>query len=422
MKTLTNRSYILPLFLCVSILLAGAVTGFAQQQSDYEVQQDFKQQYKSIDQQLERVQSSAKADSLIEEIKSLDSSYSTHSDLLDKVLYPETYEQEMEELKQQAVSVREKLVIIENQEQELQELNTRLASYDSSMKILTDRTDSLRNAISKSVQSEKELAAMTRRYRRSLEQRDELILSFVDSILIAYRQLDTGSLQEIENAPKASQLNTGRDALDMIQTITDANLEFLSSNPDLTTGDYLRMNNVQQQVSEMWSKVGERLVDIYGENNKEETLTKTSQAISSWGNKIETQTWSSLNRAFSAEGISLPKFTSREMFYNTLNSYLSESIKASEKNTAKTEQKQYQQFSNFWTNRIKAEWSTFMTEGDILSGKQMASIDQQLDQWAMHAEPESNLLVYLFGASVLAIVVLGIMLAREKTSNSKSTT
>ncbi|MDZ7693743.1 MAG: hypothetical protein U5K69_21925 [Balneolaceae bacterium] len=53
----------------------------------------------------------------------------------------------------------------------------------------------------------------------------------------------------------------------------------------------------------------------------------------------------------------------------------------------------------------------------LLTSNQVADIDQKVTQWAAIAKPESNLLAYLLGASVLAIAVLGFMLFRQRNGS-----
>ncbi len=407
------------LYLPVIVLMAMFMsinTGVMAQQtkSDYQIQQDFKEQYKQISNKLTESDSSGTIQQLIEEVKTLEKNYSDHKDLLNVALYPETFSSEMDDLKRRALSAKDQLAIIEQQEQKLQELNQQVTSYDVRLESLNSRTDSLRHAIQKSLKSEEQLTGMVRRYRKSLEERDELILSFVDSVMITYEELNIESMQDLENAKKKARFNADGNALKMILNIANENISLLNSDQNLTTENYLRMSSVQQEFKTMWSKVGDKLVDIYAEGDKEKAKKNISEAIAEWDKKVTTQTWSSLNASFDSAGIQLPKFTDNETFYQTLDSYLSESIKSSEDGEGESALKNYRTFSSFWTNRVQTEWTPYIIDANVLSTRQMTAIDEQLETWASNAEPESNMLVYLLGFSLLAIVALGVMLAREK--------
>ena len=412
-KNITH--FYLPVIALIAMFMSFNTGVMAQQvKSDYQIQQDFKEQYKQISNKLTEADSSGAIQQLIEEVKTLEKNYSEHKELLNVALHPETFSSEMDDLKRRALSAKSQLATIEQQEQKLQELNQQVTSYDVRLETLNSRTDSLRHAIQKSLKSEEQLTGMVRRYRKSLEERDELILSFVDSVMITYEKLNIESMQDLENAKKKARFNADGNALKMILNIANENISLLNSDQNLTTENYLRMSSVQQEFKTMWNKVGNKLVDIYAQGDKEKAKKNISEAIAEWDKKVTGQTWTSLNASFDSAGIQLPKFTDNETFYQTLDSYLSESIKSSEDGGGESALQNYRNFSSFWTNRVQTDWTPYIIDANVLSTKQMTAIDEQLDTWASNAEPESNMLVYLLGFSLLAIVALGVMLAREK--------
>ena len=408
------------LFLLVpGIILSSNLGAMAQEvKSDYEIQQDFKKQYNEINNKLTEADNTAVVNEIIERVKTLEKNYTDHRELLNVALHPETFSSEMEDLKRRALAAKNQLATIEQQEEKLQELTQQVTSYDTRLEDLNKRTDSLRNAMQKSLNSEKQLTGMVRRYRESLEQRDELILSFVDSVMITYQKLQVETMQDLENAKKKARFNADGNALKMIMNIADENISLLNTGQDLTAGDYLRMSAVQHKFKNMWEKVGDKLVEIYAEGDKQKAKENISNALAEWNEEVTSKTWTSLNASFDSAGINLPKFNDSETFYRTLDSYLSESIKASEKGSGGTSLKNYKEFSSFWSNRVQADWTPFMIEANVLSNEQMASIDSRLVTWASNAEPDSNnMLIYLLGFSILAIIALGIILFREKKAS-----
>lgn len=407
--------------LILSVILLGfAIDAAAQQaKSDYEIQKTFKQEYQRLSNGLQEADSSATIRQLIKDVKQLDENYSEHSELLNVALYPDTYNEEMDFLKRRALTAEQQLVTIEEQEQKLQELSGQITSYDSRLDILNKQTDSLQNAIRKSLKSEEQLAGMVRRYRESLEQRDDLILSFVDSVMITYQKLNVESMQDLENAKKKARFNADGNALKMIQDIANENISLLESNSNLSAEEYLRMSSVNQEFQTMWDKIGSKLVEIYADGNTE-TEENIGKAIKAWDEKLTSQTWAAIDSSFKQAGIPIEDFEDSESFYSSLNNYLEQSIQTSESESGKSTLSDYQNFSNFWSERVQVEWTPHLIDAGILSPRQMATIDQQVKQWASNAEPESLLLVYLLGISVLAIVALGVILAREKI-NKKET-
>lgn len=385
--------------------------------SDYEIQRGFKEEYKAISDSIELVESLKEAKMLFERVKRLEDGYKSHDNLLNKVLHPDTFKGRLTDLKRRTITIQRRMATIEYQENKLIRLNDRLAFYGDQLDRLNTRSDSLREAIRQSVNSEKELSGLVRQYRESLEKRDDLILSFVDSIMVAYDQMDFQSVENLEKVRQQLRVDAGGNALAMVEGIVRENIAFLKSNPKISTEEYLRMNAVQQQFEKMWNSLGGKITSIYAEKS-DEAREQMNKAIEEWDEQISQKTWASLNRAVSETGIDLPEFNNSQEFYNVLNGFLDNSISSSKEKATEEGYKRYKQFNAFWTNQIKAEWSAFLDQGDVLSNRQMASIDQKLDDWAVNAVPESNnILVYLLGASVLALVVLGVMLAREKNYN-----
>ena len=384
-------------------------------QSDYDIVQSYKSEYKSLNKQIGNVVSVKEVEDLIKSIKQFDQDYQDHKKLLNSVIHPETYSSRLKDLQKNALVTEKRLIKIEQQDSKLQKLNGKLAGYDNELQLLNNKTDSLQLAIQKSIKSEKQLSGMVRKYRESLEKRDDLILSFVDSVMIAYQKLDINSIQDLENAQKKARFNSNGNALNMIKSIAQDNVEFLKANPKLSTEEYLRMNAVQHQFQDMWDKIGVKLTQIYVDNNSSTVKEEVDTSINNWDKEISSRTWTALNEAIDKEGIDMPKFADQQTFYNTLNSYLEESFKSSKDDRSQKTYSNYQRFYSFWTNDVQMNWSPYMERGNILTSKQLASIDRKVDQWASIAEPESNVLFYLFGASILAIVILGVVLIREKS-------
>lgn len=412
------------IYFCVlSILIAGFNSEASAQaaQSDYQIQQDFKEKYRMLNDSLETVQDTETARRLARKVKLLETKYRDHRELLNKVLYPDTFEEELRALKQRTVSTQQRLYTIERQEAKLGELTEQLTSYDTRLTQLNSQTDSLRRAMERSVQSESQLSGLVRQYRENLEKRDDLILSFVDSMMVTYDQMNLESAKNMENVRKQAQITADGNALKMIEGIARENIEFLKSNTKLSTEEYLRMSAVQQQFQGMWKTLGNKMSEIYADNNTEEAKKQVDTAIREWNQIVTDRTWTSLNRVVEEEGLNIPDFGDRKAFYNNLMGYIDNALSESQDKATEEGYKKYQQFKSFWSNQVKVQWGEYLDESNLLTNRQIASVDQKLDEWAISAEPESgNLLVYLLGATVLAIVVLGVMLAREKSHHNHS--
>jgi len=360
MKHLNDRvDFLTVLLACLGVMAAAQPLQAQQVRSDYQIQSDFKTEYRSISTSLDEAENVATADTLIAEIRTLEMQYSEDEDLLDKALYPDTFDERIENLKKRAISVQARLATIRNQDQRLQELTEEVSDYSDQLARLTSRADSIRQAMQQSVQSEEQLAEEVQRYRQSLEQRDELILSIIDSVLVTYREMDIETLADMENASTRTRINAEDNPLDLIQTIADENVEFMNSNPNLSTNDYLRMNVVQQEFSSMWSRVGSRLTEIYSEDPRQAS-SNIENSIGTWAEQIQSNLWGSVHKSFEQTGIDLQPFGDSQAFATELNRYVDQGLAASRDNGNQQTYQNYQNFSNFWNNQVKRSWGEFL--------------------------------------------------------------
>jgi len=407
------------LLACIAVVLGMAAPKLQAQQvqSDYEIQKNFTEEVSAIQSSLDTLGSVNAAGQVIDRIKELESEYSDHEELLNIALYPATFEDRLEELKRRTVAVRQRLVTIEGQSDMLGQLNRQLASYSGRLDSLNSRTDSLRNAIASSTKNERGLSNRLRSYRESLEQRDRLVLSIIDSVLIAYEDMEIESMGDLENAREQSRIDAGGSPLKLFRSIAAENVQFIDSTRALSTGDYLRMNVVHHEFKSMWDKMGDRLVDVYGDDENEQIRGTIENLISEWDKKVSASLWDSMNRSFDETGIDMGEFSDSETFYAALNEYLDLQIEQSKESTFEDTWKRYQTFTNFWNNQVKTRWTMYMTSSDLLTEEQIAAIDQKMSRWTVEAEPASNMLAFLLGFSLLAVLVLGGILYREKSNH-----
>ena len=392
-----------------------ATTSLAQEaQSDYQVQQEFKTQYAEYEQQIEVVAKPDSAEQLIESIKEFDQRYTNHEELLDNVLYPETYDEKIEELKKSSVKALNRSKTITEQRQKLEEMETQLASYKDDLSELDQQTDSLKTAIQKSTKSEKELSGMVREYRERLEKRDELILTFIDSMVVTYQNMDIKALEDLENYDGKQRIKSN-DALKLVHDITEENLNILQRNSaDLQLEDYMRMAEVNYQFEQMWQKLGDKIREVYDGNNAETIASNIDRNIKKWNSQLSKHTVDALNKHFTQNDISIEEFASSDEFRTSLHDYLDSKIKQSKEDRSEANYEDLQQFKEFWSP-VQIEWTNSLTYADVLSKDEMASLNQKVDTWTQEAQPRSNnILVYLLGGSVLLAVALGVMLIREK--------
>jgi hypothetical protein len=408
------------LLFALIIGLFSSVLNAQDTQSDYDIQQTFKDHYAEYQQQIEDVASPDSAEMLIESIKQFDQRYSKHEELLDKALYPNTYDQKMEGLKKSSVRTFSKVKTIAEQQNKVKKLENQLSSYEQDLSQLDQQTDSLKNAIQQSTESEKELSNMLREYRKNLEKRDELILTFIDSMVVTYQDMDLDALEKIEDYDQKSRIKPN-DALKLIHDISEENIQILERNAtNLQLDDYMRMAEVNHQFQAMWDRLGDKIHEVYEGNNADMLADNISSNVTKWNNLLRTNTLNSIEQYFAQQEIETDSFKSANEFYAALNSYLDQKIKQSRDNPSEENYAKLQKFNEFW-DRVEVQWSGSLAQAEVLNHEQTSSLNQKVDEWTQIAQPQSNnILVYLLGGSVLLAVALGVMLIREKKQNGSA--
>lgn len=402
-------------------LFCSTTVSFGQEKeelSDFEIQKQFKTEYNKLQKQVDSVSIADSASAIVEKINAFEKEYQPHADLLDKALYPESFTEQVNKLKSNAKMAANRLQKMDKQDEQLSTLQLRLLAYQEHVEELTQDADSLRQAMEESIQSERELSGMVRNYRKNLEERDELILSFIDSTIVAYQKMDLQALKDLENMDQSTRIESNGDALKMIRDISAENLAILKENSEkLRIEDYVRMQSVQQRFEDMWSRMGDKIIQVYGGRNADELGEEVNKNIAQWDSLLDKQTFASLNDSLQSQGLEVKNFTSGDEFYNSLSAYLDKEIKDSKNGSSEASYNNFQKFRNFW-NKVEREWSSDFVKADIMSNKQMATISTKTDRWSENAEPESNMMLYLLIGTAILALVLGGLLIREKNKNN----
>lgn len=383
-------------------------------QSDYEIQQSFKSEYADYQRQIENVSSPDTTEALISSIKKFDQKYSQHEELLDKALYPDTYAKRIKNLKESSIKTLSRVKTINNQNQKLEELETQLTSYEQELNQLGQQSDSLKQAIRKSTESEKQLSAMLRKYRKNLEKRDELILTFIDSMVVAYQRMDIEDLQDLNGYEERSRIKSN-DALKLLHNISEENIQILEQNAgNLQLDDYMRMAEVNHQYEQMWNRLGDKIFEVYEGDDAETLKTGINNNIRQWNKLLADNTVDAVRAIFEEQQIAVEPFSSDKELYTSLNSFLDRKINQSKENPSKDNYEALQKFQKFW-DRVEMEWSDDLVYAGILDKEQLSVLNQKMDSWVQQAQPRSSdILVYFLGGSILLAIALAVMLIREK--------
>ena len=399
------------LFTLLVIFLSGSATVFAQQ-SDYSIKREFENRYSELLTNIEMAQKVSEIDSIITVIDDFRLNYSEHSEMLDYALYPESFNSKIASLKSEARSSEHKLLIIENQAERLAMLTEEVSRFKGELANLNSRSDSLRNAIAQSQQSEKKLSELVSRYRKSVEERDRFIFDMVDSLFVTYNQLAPGTIEELSKKDGSGTIKTSDNPLVIIDSILEENIETLKAGSDsFSTEDYLRIYALQTKVKGVWDNIGDNLVQIYGGKDKSKWKKSIDSDLKEWKASASLSMWKSLDLYLEDRDLELGAFDNNTSFFMALDSFVSKASKKSEGEIiSSSSYEDFKTFSEFWTSKILDDWNNYIVDADVLTSSQIASIDGKVDAWGDKSEPFPTSLLIILGVGLVAIIGLIIAL------------
>jgi len=373
------------------------------QQSDYQVQQSFLKQADSLRHQITYLDSSNEADSVLNAVETFRENFAKFEELLDDVLFPQSFNKITDDIYEQARAAHHKFLILENQEEELSKLSGQIALLSSRFNALNTTADSLKKEIKESENSEARLSRLLAEYRKSIEQRDAVIFDMADSLLFVYKRFYTTDSNEAEAVQQQKLATTGRDLLRAIHQASEENVAILSRDHQFTTEEYLRMYAAQYKFQEMWDKIGGDLSGLY--ESEELYKQKIDKSIHRWKDTVKSRAWSAIYTDLKKHQVEVDSFYDQQTFFKALNGYLESS---GTKGTGLSNEK-LSVFREFWDDKIKEDWGSYVTESDMLTLSQISAIDKKLHSGSDDIEEQSYLLPVLLGFCLL--VIAGLIIA-----------
>ncbi len=389
------------------------------QNSDHDIKTGFSEKYDSLEYAVTSAKSVADIDSLILEVNALDKGYSDHVEILDNALYPSSYSAEMTALYRSINTAEQKLLIIENQSERLSKLGNELAQYKSELDIMNKKTDSLRTAIARSHDSEERLSKLVTSYRESLERRDELVMNVIDSMLVSYNGMNSAKLQELADGVESGRINPDNNPLNLISAVIEENTEYSKSNGRaLSVDDHLRMYAVQRHFEEAWDQIGDRMIYVYGGNTKKQWENSIDSKMKEWRMSTSKNMWKSMDNYLEFSNVELSAFDNNYSFFVALDKFVKDAKEESKSQVLSSESyDDYKKFQEFWSGKIKNEWSNLVQDAEVLTVAQISTIDQQLSGWEAEARPIHPLILILL--VLTGVALLGFMFVMFKTRSAR---
>ncbi len=395
----------------LAALLFVASTTVVAQQSDYQVQQDFRADYRALVSGLDAAESSDEIASIIDEINELEAEYSGYSDLLDNALFPDTFEERIEDLRSRLNISRENISIIEDLNQRISELESEIAEFRDRLAQLDEEATATAERLQRSAANERRLSGLVSQYRQNLENRDAFVSELLEGLLNRYEAMDAETQSEIRDAAESLE----DDPLALLETIISGYINQADRDAGLDASDYVRMRAQHGYFVNVWDRVGERMANAYASDRPVQARQEITDLLAAWEASVNNKLWNSLSTAFNQNGIELPQFTSDDSFNNALNAFVDRATDIAREQNEEADFELYNSFNNYWNNTVKAQWGEYLIAGNILSQGDIAAIDIKLSTWGQDAAPTSNLMFILFLISLAVIIGLIVLLVTKKS-------
>ncbi|MCC5906577.1 MAG: hypothetical protein JJU13_10235 [Balneolaceae bacterium] len=400
----------------LTVFLFMASSSLVAQQSDHQIQQNFKSSYSQLMELIDEATSAYQLAQIDEHISTFEERYSQHTGIINAALYPDSFQSSINRLRANHAEAYENITTIEDLSEQVHELTGEMDAFRNRLDEMNQQALVLQEQIERAEASEQQQAALIRQYRQNLEQRDNFVSEFLEELLTKYQRMDVET--QVEMAESAERLDD--NPLDVIRSIVSEYISLVDQSPGLETPDYVAMRAQHGYFNDVWERIGERLAATFDPDNPVQSEQEVDDLLAAWLASIDNQIWEAINSAFSEEEIELQSFSSPQEFNEALHSYVDAAYEMSLERNTEEDHEMYMNFRDFWNNTVKASWGDALVEGNIISNSEIAAIDLKLSDWSESSPPTSNLMFILFLVSLAVIIGLVVLLLTRPGSSKKA--
>jgi uncharacterized coiled-coil DUF342 family protein len=398
-------------FLKSLILIFIFFTALTLAQQDYQVVQNFKDKQQQIENAITNADSLGELEELSNDIDDLKNNYSQYKSLLDKSLYPEDFNSSINKLNNQ-------LTLRKGDFTQISVLKTQVTELKDQFDMLNQRNNELISQVSQleeqSKKDNQKIAQLERsvsQLKASLQKRDDLVMTMIDSLIPASSRVENLSSEEknkvISEAKKVNLISN------ILRSIHD-NIRFIELTK-LTPDDVEQMKKQEEDFAKMWRSAGPKIIDIYsarGENVNH--LKEVDSAFTEWHYAINAEPWNSIRQEFSKYNIKLPSFKNGKQFTHTMTSYIDDQIKNVGTKGKEESEQEYKYFADsVWFPKVKSGWFPFLIDNKMIDANQKDSVENKISRWNDEIHPSKlNWLYIIIG---LLVIVIAILLFRRKS-------
>lgn len=405
-----NKFFILT-FIFSAFVLSQA--SFAQ--SDYEKTQNFKTRYKQLEDAIKNAASIDECNVIGENIAKLKTDFTSDSALLDKSLYPETFETSFAKI-ERALEVRKgdftQIVELKTQVGTLQDKVSELSQQNEGLIV---QIKQLQLKSTKDAQTIASLQKLVSQLKSNIAQRDELVRGLVDSLLAEFVKTP-GTLNEVEKQAIFTKVDSGNLFYNIERTISD-NIQFMKVT-QTTPDDLSNMKKQYADFNKVWRQIGPKLADVYlNKRDKATEIANIDNMFADWNSKINDEIWGQVNRLFREKQLPLLPFRNGGQFVNSVSSFVDDELKnLPVKGSSQAKETFYMFTDSVYFKTVQPTWIPILIENNMMSSANKDTIEKRISTWKEKVAPASkwNWVYFVGGFIIIALLVAYFMKGRKK--------
>ncbi len=407
-------------------------------QSDYQITQDFKTKYDSLNSIADTIQVLEQILKLEGSVNDFKQEYLQHQSLIDNAFYPLT-------LKSMFSDIETKLSNALISAQRVRSLSTEVESLVQEKDILSKRVELLLAEVKKQndylnnlIQRNSRLAAeikelkgnppedkrardslevLVKRMKDNLLERDVLVKSMLDSLFQSTRHR-VSSLSEVEKKNLASNIES-IDMIDNVKKLILDNIEFLEE-LILEQADITELKNEYLKFQDTWQKIGSDVSQVYsGKKKYKDELAEINILIFEWGSTIDLVIWKEVVEIFHAKKIMIESFSSSEGFQNSLIDYIDGQIRLIEDEAEVIHYNSFNYFKDVWDDEFIPVWYPYLLENNLITEEEKDEVENKIDNWQKIVKETSPWWIYVLIVVVLLVIIVAVWNFLNKRSKFK---
>ncbi len=370
-------------------------------QSDKEIVDKFKTEYAAIEKSITDASSLQELQPVAEKITSLKENYAVHAELLNKSLYPDNYDVSINKLNNAYLLRQDDFSTIDVLQSEVGELKQQVEFLNRRNNELLAEVQKLEAQHEKDAKTIKKLDKLVADLRQSIRERDNLVLSMIDSLMPPTMRNKEVLTTEDKNMVAAGEQKD--NVLNNVRTTIKDNIRFIQAT-SLKPDDLEQIKEQQKDFVKKWQKVGVKLVEVYGEDEKKsEELKQIDELFNEWYAAVTREAWESISEEFSINGIELRSFKNGDEFTTSVKVFITDELKNLGVKSEEESKRVYAQFADStWFVSIQSIWMNYLIENKMLTDENKNKMESKIAEWKNALYP-SNWWIYL----IIAIIIIG---------------